>query len=75
MQYIQESNSPVSYFVTGAGRLTDSSEKHKVSTPQQHSNERHPVCIFVTSFYWFRSGSYVIYTMTLQATSYNIVPC
>lgn len=36
MQYIQESNSPVSYFVTGAGRLTDSSEKHKVSTLQQH---------------------------------------
>ena len=34
MQYIQESNSPVSYFVTGAGRLTDSSEKHKDSVPK-----------------------------------------
>jgi len=30
MQYIQESTSPVSYFVTGAGHLTDPSEEHAV---------------------------------------------
>ena len=32
MQYIQEANSTVSYFVTGAGHLTDPSEAHKVRT-------------------------------------------
>ena len=32
MQYIQEANSTVSYFVTGAGHLTDPSEAHKVNT-------------------------------------------
>ena len=30
MQYIQESSNPVSYFVTGAGHLSDPSEEHKV---------------------------------------------
>lgn len=30
LQHIQESTSPVDYFVTGAGHLTDPSEAHKV---------------------------------------------
>ena len=58
LQYIQESSNAVSYFVVGAGHLSDPSEEHKV-TCMQLKGILEPQAIYYLGMAQERNGHHI----------------